>query len=102
MSPDGMLSPGAYCTVELHIPRRTPSLLVPSDAIVFDSSGLHVAVVENGVARMHTISVARDLGTQVEVLDGIKAGDKVVLNPPVDLAEGSKVKAPGTMEAARN
>jgi hypothetical protein len=42
------------------------------------------------------------LGTQVEVRDGVKEGDMVVLNPPVDLVEGSKVKAqPVTAEASR-
>src|SRR5271155_1791545 len=47
-NPDGELSPGIYCTVELKIPRRTPSLIVPAGAIVFDRDGLHVMVVEEG------------------------------------------------------
>jgi multidrug efflux pump subunit AcrA (membrane-fusion protein) len=29
-NPDGELSPGTYCTVELKIPRKTPSLIVPA------------------------------------------------------------------------
>jgi RND family efflux transporter MFP subunit len=91
-NPDGALSPGIYCTVELHIPQTTPTLLVPSEAIIFNRNGLQVAVMEDGVARIRTISVARDLGTQVEVRDGIKPGDRVVLNPPVDLADGSKIQ----------
>jgi hypothetical protein len=37
----------------------------------------------------------RDLGTAVEVRDGIKPGDRVILNPAVDLVEGSRVRAPG-------
>jgi hypothetical protein len=45
-NPDGELSPGTYCAVELKIPRRTPSLIVPAGAIVFDRDGLHVLVVE--------------------------------------------------------
>jgi hypothetical protein len=36
--------------------------------------------------------VARDLGTQVEVRDGVEAGDQVILRPTVDLADGSKVQ----------
>ena len=36
-NPDGVLSPGIYCTVELHIPRKTPSLTVPADAIIFNA-----------------------------------------------------------------
>jgi RND family efflux transporter MFP subunit len=90
-NPDGALSPGIYCTVDLHIPRKTTSLIVPADAVVFDQNGLHVAVVENNVVRLQKISIARDFGTQVEVRDGVKAGDQVILNPMVNLAEGNKV-----------
>src|SRR6266850_1681768 len=61
-NPDGALSPGIYCTVELYIPRKTPSMIVPADAVVFDQNGLHVAVVQNGIAHIRNVSVARDLG----------------------------------------
>ena len=91
-NPDGVLTPGTYCTVELQIPRKTPSFSVSADAIIFNADGLQVAVVENGIAHIRKISVARDLGTEVEVRDGIKQGDLVILNPPVELAEGSKVQ----------
>jgi RND family efflux transporter MFP subunit len=95
-NPDGELSPGTYCTVELKIPRRTPSLIVPAGAIVFDRDGLHVLVVENDVVRSRKITEIRDLGTEVEVSDGVKQGDQVVLSPPVDLEDGSKVRVRGT------
>ena len=65
---------------------------MPADAVIFNSDGLQVAVIEDGVARMRKISVARDLGKEVEVRDGVKQGDQVILNPPVDLVEGSKVR----------
>jgi RND family efflux transporter MFP subunit len=89
---DGTLQPGAYCIVELHIPVKTPSLVVPADATIFNQNGLQVAVVEDGTVHIRKVSVARDLGTQVEVDDGVKQGDRVVLNPPVTLVEGSKVR----------
>ena len=92
-NPDGALTPGLYCTIELHVPRKTPSLVVPAEAIIFNRGGLQVAVMEDGVARIRKVSVARDLGTQVEVRDGVKPGDRVILNPPVELADGSKVQA---------
>ena len=95
-NPDGALSPGIYCTVELFIPRKTPAMIVPADAVVFDQNGLHVAVVENGVAHMQKITIARDFGTEVEVHDGVKPGDQVILNPMVNLAEGSKVAVRNT------
>jgi RND family efflux transporter MFP subunit len=91
-NPDRVLSPGLYCNVELKIPRKTPSLIVPSDAVVFNSAGLTVAVVENGVAHFHKITVARDFGTTVEVTAGVKEGDQVILNPAVNLTDGQKVQ----------
>jgi len=95
---DGVLAPGIYCTIELHIPRKTPSFSVSADAVIFNAGGLQVAVVENGVVHLRKVSVVRDLGQEVEINSGVKAGDQVVLDPAVDLADGSKVRvrAPAT------
>ena len=78
-STDGELSPGIYCTVELKIPRRTPSLIVPAGAIVFDRDRPHVMVVEDGVAARSPKST---LGTEVEVSSGVEQGDRVSSLPP--------------------
>ncbi len=100
-NPDHALPAGVYCTVELRIPRKTASLIVPAGAIVFNSNGLNVWVVEDGVAHIHPVTVARDFGTTVDVSAGVKDGDQVILNPPVDLTDGHKVKVgpapPGQM-----
>lgn len=92
---DGALAPGIYCTVELHIPRKVNSMLVPSEAIIFNRDGLQVAAVDNGIVHIRNVSVARDLGTSLELSDGVKAGDQVILNPGVNLLEGSKVRVGG-------
>jgi RND family efflux transporter MFP subunit len=91
-NPDDVLAAGIYCTVELHIPRKVPSLSIPAAAIIFNANGVQVAVVDNGVARIRKITVARDLGTEIEALDGVKPGDQVILNPSVDLVDGAKVQ----------
>jgi RND family efflux transporter MFP subunit len=91
-NPDGALTPGIYCTIELHIPRKTPSFTVSADAIIFNQAGLQVAVVEDGVVHLRRVGVVRDLGRQVLINSGVKRGDQVILNPAVDLAEGTKVK----------
>jgi RND family efflux transporter MFP subunit len=91
-NPDNVLSPGLYCTVELKIPRKTPSLILPSEAIIFNAKGLSVAVVQDGIARLRNVNVVRDFGTRIEVNSGVKQGDQVILTPPVDLADGQKVQ----------
>jgi RND family efflux transporter MFP subunit len=73
-NPDGALPPGVYCTVELKIPRKSPSRMVPAEALIFDRDGLQVAVVKDGKSEIRKVRVTRDLGTQVEV-------DKVFADP---------------------
>jgi RND family efflux transporter MFP subunit len=92
-NPDGALTPGTYCEVELKIPRKTQSWIVPAEAIMFDRSGLRVAMVEDGTVHFRKIHEVRDFGTSIEVDEGVKVGDQVVLNPPVDLVENQRVDA---------
>jgi RND family efflux transporter MFP subunit len=89
---DGALQPGVYCTVELKIPRTAPALIVPASAIIFNQDGMQVAVVENGIVHLHKIAITTDYGTEAEVNDGIKQGDQVILQPPVNLTDGDQVK----------
>jgi RND family efflux transporter MFP subunit len=91
-NPDGALPVGIYCTVELHIPRKAPSLSVPAEAIIFNAGGVQVAVVDKGVVHLRKVTVARDFGTYVELRDGVSAGDQVILNPAVSIADGAKVQ----------
>jgi RND family efflux transporter MFP subunit len=91
-NPDRALQPGVYCTVELKIPRTSPALIIPASAIIFNQNGMQVAVVEDGVAHLHKIAITTDSGTEVQVSQGVRDGDKVILQPPVNLAEGDKVQ----------
>ncbi len=90
-NPDGVLTPGTYCEVELQIPRKTQSLIVPAEAVIFNRKGLSVAIVENGIVHIRRLTVVRDRGTTLDVSDGVKDGDQVILNPPVDIVEGQTV-----------
>jgi len=63
-----------------------------ADALVFNGDGTQVAVARDGNVQFHKVTVARDFGTEVEVRDGIKPGDELILKPQVALADGSKVR----------
>ena len=91
-NPDGALQPGVYCTVQLKIPRQSPALIVPASAIIFNQNGMQVAVVESGVAHLRKIAITADYGTEVEINAGVQNGDQVILQPPVNLADGGKVQ----------
>ena len=88
-----MLTPGIYCTIELHIPRKTPSFVVSGRRDHLQRRRA-AGRGRGGRRRPHSrrFRWTRDLGKEVEVRDGVKPGDQVILNPPVELAEGSKVQ----------
>jgi RND family efflux transporter MFP subunit len=89
---DGALSPGLYGIVHLQEKRDSPVVLVPSEAVIFNKDGLSVAVVDDGHATLRHLDVQADDGAQVEVRAGLQAGDRVILNPPVNLANGMRVR----------
>lgn len=90
---DEVLRAGLYGVVRLSIPRPEPVFVLPANAVVFDKGGLSAAVYENGVVRLRHLELAEDDGAQVVVRAGLNAGDRVIVNPPVDLAEGMRVAA---------
>ena len=92
-NPDGALRPGLFVDVSIAIPRSEPHVSVPSEALIFNQQGMQVAVVgQDGRVTFHKVDVYRDLGTSVEVKNGLNGGEKLVMNAPVDLADGAKVR----------
>jgi RND family efflux transporter MFP subunit len=90
---DGTLHPGLYCTVRFTVPRMQSAMIVPAEAVIFDERGLSVAVFADGKAHLRHIELAADDGAQVEVKQGLTAGERVILNPPIGIADGMEVKA---------
>jgi ASC-1-like (ASCH) protein len=76
-------------TVSVSTGRRS---LKEGHALIFNHDGLQVAVVKDGKSKIRKVRVNRDLGTWVEVDTGIDAGDQVILNPPINLVDGSEVR----------
>jgi len=92
-NPTGELLPGAYATVDFHLKLVEPPLAIPSNTLIFRAQGTQVAVVTpQGTAHLKNVTMGRDLGTTMEVLNGIDASDTIVLNPPDSIGEGDKLK----------
>jgi hypothetical protein len=60
--------------------------------LIFRSEGLRVAVVEGDKVRLRPITVRHDDGKSIEVSDGLRPTDRVVLNPPDALVDGEVVR----------
>jgi HlyD family secretion protein len=92
-NPNGVLRPGLFVNVAFAIPREAPGIVVPDEALVFNAAGLQVAIVEaDSTIHFQKVSIYRDFGTTAELRDGLQGGENLVMSPPTELANGSKVR----------
>ncbi|HWD19094.1 MAG TPA: efflux RND transporter periplasmic adaptor subunit [Verrucomicrobiae bacterium] len=94
------LTAGSYAQVTFHDLNRVAALTLPSNTLLFRSEGPEVGVVHaDGQVELRHVMLGRDFGSAMEVLSGISAGERVILNPSDSLVDGAKVRlneaAPG-------
>jgi RND family efflux transporter MFP subunit len=88
----GELLPGGYAQVHLDVKVAGERLQVPVNALLFRSEGLRAIVVDaNHQVHLQALTIGRDYGITLEVLQGLRATDWIVLNPPDSLDEGQHV-----------
>lgn len=91
-NPEGKLLPGMYVEVDLHLPRKDPPLLLPSDTLSVRPEGTMVATLDaNNAVHFQHVVVGRDYGSNIEILSGLSAGQRVIANPNDAVQEGAKV-----------
>jgi RND family efflux transporter MFP subunit len=89
---NGQLLPGGYAQVHLLVGVTGARLQVPVNALLFRAEGLRAVTVDaNHRTHLQELMIGRDYGTSLEVLQGLKPDDWIVLNPPDSLDEGLQV-----------
>jgi RND family efflux transporter MFP subunit len=86
---DGKLRPGTFAKADI-VTSQDPSLVVPQSALVVFAGVEKVLVVKDGKAIEQRVRTGLRFGERVELVDGVKAGDLVILSPG-GLADGSPV-----------
>jgi multidrug efflux pump subunit AcrA (membrane-fusion protein) len=93
----GILMTGAFANVSFELPHPEIAINVPASALIFNGQGLWVATVgrDNRVA-LKAVTIARDLGKEVEIGSGLVANDRVIESPPDGIASGDLVRIAAT------
>jgi RND family efflux transporter MFP subunit len=88
----GLLLPGGYAQVHLEVKVNGSRLEVPVNALLFRSEGLRAVVIDDDhKTHLQPLMIGRDYGTTLEVLQGLKPTDWIVINPADSLDEGVQV-----------
>lgn len=89
---DGKLLPGSFGEVHFRPSINANKVTIPQNAMLFRREGPQVAVVgpDNKVELRH-ISIGRDFGNTLEIVGGIDANDRIIVNPSDAIENGEKV-----------
>jgi RND family efflux transporter MFP subunit len=90
---DGALFPGAFARVHFEIPPDANTVRVPASALIYRDNAIEVGVLgANDRVSLRKIEIARDLGTEVEINNGLKEDERIVANPPDSIGDGEGVR----------
>jgi multidrug efflux system membrane fusion protein len=90
-----VLWPGQFVSVRIVLRIEPKAVVVPEVAVQPGQQGSFVYMVDDGKARIQPVTVSRQIGGEVVIADGIKAGDIVLTEIPQAIAPGAAVQIGG-------
>ncbi len=87
-----VLKPGYSLDVKIITAVKSDVIKVP-DSSVFEYKGTsNVFIIENGKALLRTVKKGIESGNYIEIQEGLKEGDVILVKPDNDIKEGIKIK----------
>ena len=91
-NPEWLLRPGMFVKADIVIANRDSTIVIPKDIILSKQRGKTVFIVEKGAAQERVISTSLENTDEVEVIEGLKVGERLVVRGFETLRHTSKVK----------
>ena len=91
MLPD-MSAKVSFLSRNLKTEERKPRLAVNGSALVGKTDQTHVFVLQGNYVQETSVQTGVKLGDMMEIIRGLKSGDRVVINPPKGMKNGTKIK----------
>ena len=91
-NPDGRLKPGFFATAAIRQPASAPAMLVPQSAVETVSGTSRIYVVKDGIVEERIVTTGDRVGSAIEILSGVAAGEVIAAEPKGRLADGLPVR----------
>jgi membrane fusion protein (multidrug efflux system) len=88
---DTFFIPGSYAYLTLHVPLVSQPQ-IPVTALLMRSDQSSVAMLDGDILRFKPVKVASTDGATITIADGVKPGDKVAINVPDEVTDGSRIQ----------
>ena len=92
IQPPKMVRPGSFVSVNIIRETKNDAVLLPREAVIRELRDAHVFVVDGDKAAKRVIELGIEEGINVQVLSGVKAGEKVITAGQGGLKDGAPVK----------
>lgn len=92
IKPPKTVRPGSFVSVNIIRETRGDAVILPREAVIRELRDAHVFVTDGNKAAKRVIQLGIEEGTNVQVLSGVKAGDKVIIAGQGGLKDGSPIK----------
>jgi len=90
---DNKVLAGNFAQVRFTDLKVDAPLTLPSNALLFRSEGSQVGIVgPDGKVELRHVQLGRDFGSSAEILSGVTASDRIILNPSDSLVNGATVR----------
>lgn len=84
--------PGGFVTIDIIRESRPDAVLLPRQAVLRELQSAHVFVARNGIAEKRPVQLGLEEGERIEVLAGVKPGERVIVAGQGSLKQGSPVE----------
>jgi membrane fusion protein (multidrug efflux system) len=88
---DNRLKPGLFAKVTLFTEQARDVIVVPITAILYDNAKVKVFVAEGNVARERVVNIGNKYGEMLEIFEGLKKGETLVVVGQNNLSDGVKI-----------
>ncbi len=93
---------GSYAQVSFSQLKQDLALVLPSNTLLFRSQGAQIGVVaQDGRVELHKVILGRDFGRTLEIISGVTASDRVIINPADSLVSGVTVRVAETSQTEK-
>jgi RND family efflux transporter MFP subunit len=100
---NGILKPGLFAKVILYTSGERDTIVVPVTALLYEAEKVKVFIIEGDRAKEREVKLGSKYGELMEIIDGVKEGEKIVAIGQQNLSEGAKVSvqqaAPASSES---
>ncbi|MFA8343046.1 MAG: efflux RND transporter periplasmic adaptor subunit [Rhodothermaceae bacterium] len=87
-----VLRAGIYADVKIKLKNKQPAINIARKAIIGSLRNSEVYVIKNNRAELRQVKIGYIYNSRVEITDGLKVGEKVIINGQLNIKNGSEVQ----------